>query len=153
MKLVTTLLILSSFGIARAQAAPTIITLLGALIHCTPGVQSVITSNGSGLTCSPLGPGLSINPAGQIVISVPTPSSPSWQVESISLASLNPTATSVSYTTSKPVAAGVILYWYNSANVAISLSGAVAFTGNPLTIALPTGWTPTDTITVVYQAQ
>jgi hypothetical protein len=101
--------------------------------------------------CVPLGPGLSIQ-GGAIVASQPAPYTPAWQVESISLATLAAGATTVSYTPLKPVAGGTVFWWYQS-DLAHTASGAIAYTGAPVTVTLPTGWAATDTVLIAYQSQ
>lgn len=135
---------------ARCQT-PTLVNVLAHLVKCAAATPAFLMWTGTTFSCIALGPGFTLN-AGILNVN-PTATLPIWLPETVSLATLPTTATSISYTTTKPPINGAVLYWYNSSNPFLSSSGAVPFTGQPLTFTLPTGWTATDTITVLYQSQ
>ena len=62
-------------------------------------------------------------------------------------------ATVIPVTPTRPVAAGVVLYWYQSASTQLNTSGTITYAGSPLQITLPIGWANTDILTITYQAQ
>jgi hypothetical protein len=135
-----------------AQGAPTILTLFSLLGKCPASTPAIPTWNGTQFICATLGPGLSLSTAGVLTVTAP-PTTPVWQVETLSFANVATGSTTTTYTTLKTPVAGVLLYFYSSANLFTSSWGAVAYTGQPVTITLPTGWAATDSVTFVYASQ
>jgi len=76
-----------------------------------------------------------------------------WVTETVSLSTVAAGATTLAYTTKMTPAGGLIVAWYQSANIGLNMSLPIAFTGNPITFALPSGWSPGDSYTVLYQVQ
>lgn len=78
-----------------------------------------------------------------------------FTTEIIPLASYPLTTTSITYTTLLPPVSGVLTWWYSGTlwpNGQPS-SGPVSAKGQQLTINLPTSWTQTDSLEIVYQYQ
>jgi hypothetical protein len=141
-----------SFSLAQG-ATPTLISILSSLAKCSTTAPQLILWSSNGFHCVPLPAGWTVvgNPPTLVVPS--TTYTPIWQVETISLTSLAIGATSTTYTTKLPPVSGIVNYWYNCTNLLDCTSGAIAFTGQPLTFNLPLDWTSTDTITISYQSQ
>lgn len=147
--------------LSSAQTNPAIISIPVNIAHCTPGTPALLMWTGTTFGCAPIGSGLAI--IGGVLTSTSTnngngggnvPYSPTWQIETISLATVAPGATSITYTPSKtPLANVPIFWWYYASVVNLSTSGT-APSGSPLSITpLPAGWTAADTIVIAYQSQ
>jgi hypothetical protein len=137
------------------QRAPAQTAISVNISGCTsnPAAPSSIVGLLNGrLQCIPLGAGLSVT-GGMVTVAPGAPYTPAWQVETVSLSSTPTTATSITYTPAKPVASGTVLWWYQSANLLESASGAVQYVGPPLAIGLPAGWAATDSFEIAYQSQ
>jgi hypothetical protein len=140
-------------GSLCAQGAPTAVNILAGLVRCPTITPAILMWTGTGFTCATLGQGLVLQ-NGTLVLNIPqTASTPTWQAETVALTSLATGATSTPYTPLKTPVTGVVLWWYNSTNIFMAASGAMVYTGAPLTFTLPTGWTSTDTIVISYQSQ
>ncbi len=147
------LLLVVLFALAGvSQGAPTILTLFALFGKCPAAAPAIPMWNGTQFICATLGPGLSLSSAGVLTVSA-VPVTPVWQVETVGFSNLPAGSTTITYTTLHTPVAGVLLYYYSSANLFTSSWGAVAFTGQPITIALPVGWQPTDGVTFVYASQ
>jgi hypothetical protein len=140
-------------GSLCAQGASTAVNILAGLARCPTITPAVLMWTGTGFTCATLGPGLVLQ-NGTLILSISqTAPTPTWQAETVTLLSVTPGATSTPYTPLKTPVTGVVLWWYNSTNIFLTASGAMAYTGAPITFTLPTGWTSTDTIVISYQSQ
>lgn len=138
---------------ALAQAAtPTLINFLSSFSTCKAG-PSVVLWTGTVFVCPALGVGITYNSAANTVTASSPAYTPVWAIETVGFSSLAVGATQLTYTTLHTPIAGVILYWYSSQNLFTSTFGSVAFTGQPVTITLPTGWLSTDSVTFVYASQ
>jgi hypothetical protein len=145
--LLLALLSLPAFGQGTA------IAILGSLLRCPGTATQVLVSTSTGLQCQTLA-----TFAAALYAALPPPAStPQYQTETISLSALAPTATTVSYTTVKtPISP--VFWWYQVTPTPVTIllfvnSGVFNYTGEPLVFTLPTGWTPTDTITISYRWQ
>jgi hypothetical protein len=127
---------------------------IGLIVKCPQSTVGLLMWSGTGFICASLGSGLQLTSAGVLqVIAMPPPISPLWQVDTFLLGSLASSGTVISVSTSHSPINGAIMYWYNSTNIVLASSGAMNFSGNPLTFNLPLGWSAADTITVLYQYQ
>jgi hypothetical protein len=144
---------LVSAGLAQS-ATPTLISFINAFGTCTSVGTSpaVIVWNGTKFVCATFGTGVGFNSTTNQIVGAAA-STPVWQVETVGFNTLTTGATTLTYTTKQTPVAGVLLYFYSSGNLFTSSWGAVAFTGQPITITLPTGWQPTDSVTFVYASQ
>lgn len=147
---------------AVAQSAPVTLTLFSLLGKCTASVPAIPFWTGTTFVCATLGPGLTYNATTGQLNTTSAGYTPVWQVETVSFANATTGATSMSYTTLKPVVAGVILYYYSVAGMFSNSFGAVATPAVPpgtaattqqVTIPLPTGWQPTDGAVLIYASQ
>ena len=147
------LAILLSSALPAQSATPTLISVLTLLAKCPTTAAAFVLWSNTGFYCVALPAGWTATGTPPVLTAPTTTYTPVWQVETVSLATLAAGSTSISYTTLKSPASGVVNFWYNSTNLFNSTSGAIAFTGQPLTFTLPAGWAAMDTITVSYQSQ
>ena len=125
------------------------LNLLNALVHCPATGNYFLISVSGTFQCIPLPSTVTITGTPP-VINFGTTNNP-LQMDTVSLSSVAANATTFAFTPSKPVANNsVMLYWYNTTNLAVSSSGAFFFVGSPINISLPVNWQPTDTINFVY---
>jgi hypothetical protein len=134
-------------------ATPTLLSFISAFGKCPATGPSVILWTGTAFVCPTLGTGLTYNASTNVISAAGTVSTPIWQIETVGFSTLAAGATTLTYTTKQTPIAGVLLYWYSSSNLFTSSWGATAYTGQPITITLPTGWLPTDSVTFVYASQ
>ncbi|HKT90101.1 MAG TPA: hypothetical protein VJQ59_16770 [Candidatus Sulfotelmatobacter sp.] len=142
------------FGVCVSAWAQTI--AIFPIVRCaatTPAIVMWIPSTGNAGTfnCVTLGTGLSLN--GNVLNVTPPAPSGTIQAETISMSTYTGSG-AVSFAPKKtPLAGSAVLYWYNSTNILVASSGAVAWAGAPLSVTPPAGWSTEDSITFVYQAQ
>lgn len=148
------LIVLFAFALG-CHAQGTLVSILSNLIKtaCNSTAPQFLMWNGTILQCVAL-PSNTTLVNGVLTINPTTAQLPVWQSETLPLTNIAAGSTSVSYTTLKTPVSGVIVWWYNTQSlVSGPSSGAARWSGNPINFPLPTGWAPTDSITIVYQSQ
>jgi hypothetical protein len=140
-----------AFPLMKTSAQTAISVNIPGCVPAAGAVSALMVVNGR-VQCVPLGTGLAFT-SGMLTVAPGATYTPAWQVETVSLSSTPTTATSITYTPAKPVASGTVLWWYQSANLLESASGAVQYVGAPLAIGLPAGWATTDSVLIAYQSQ
>jgi hypothetical protein len=155
--LVSVALVFGQFTSAQA-ATPTILGFNNTLASCHSNLNFFVMWNGTlgQFQCVTIGTGITYTPGtgltGVLTASAPA-YTPVWAIETVSFSSVVTGSTTLTYTTLKTPIAGVILFWYSAGNLFANTYGAVAYTGQPITITLPTGWLSTDSVTFVYASQ
>lgn len=152
------LFLLSLFALTvSAQTVPLVpIIVRNLLPNCTAKPPALLMWTGTNFDCLNLGTGFTVSlPNNTINVNIPSPppSSPQWQIDTVSLTSSAATSTGIAFTTTKTPVGGVVWSIYVSGNVFTNTLNILVFTQNPLSLTLPSGWSNTDYFLLVYEVQ